>query len=212
VACADGPPRDPMHDSPHDVQAEKAAWRARMLAARRAMPPAGRAAATHALTRLVLTAPAVRRARRVAAYAPMSSEPGSVALLDGLLGLGLWVVLPVVLPGGTLDWAAYDGLLRPAGGEGGRGLCEPAGPRLGPEVLAEVDVVLAPGLAVDRQGTRLGRGGGCYDRALAGLPAPVTVAVLLYDGELVDAVLPAEPHDRPVTAAVAPVLGWVDLG
>jgi 5-formyltetrahydrofolate cyclo-ligase len=72
-----------------------------------------------------------------------------------------------------------------------------------------VDVVLAPGLAVDRRGVRLGRGAGYYDRALAAVRAPV--AVLLYDAELVEEDLPAEPHDRPVTAVVTPLRGWVNL-
>ncbi len=76
--------------------------------------------------------------------------------------------------------------------------------------LAGVDAVLAPGLAVDRRGIRLGRGAGYYDRALAAVTG-IPVAVLLHDGELVDDELPAEPHDRSVTAVVTPLLGWVDV-
>jgi 5-formyltetrahydrofolate cyclo-ligase len=74
-----------------------------------------------------------------------------------------------------------------------------------------VDVVLAPAMAADRRGNRLGRGAGYYDRALTRVDSTVPVVVLLHDGELVDT-LPAEPHDRPVTAAVTPTLGWVELG
>jgi len=61
--------------------------------------------------------------------------------------------------------------------------------------------VLVPGLAVDRSGMRLGRGGGSYDRALARVPVGTPVLVLLYDGEVLDRV-PADDHDRRVTAAV----------
>ncbi|MYX46070.1 5-formyltetrahydrofolate cyclo-ligase, partial [Streptomyces sp. SID89] len=52
----------------------------------------------------------------------------------------------------------------------------------------------------------LGRGGGSYDRVLARLEradAHPALVVLLYDPEVVER-LPAEPHDRPVRAAVTP--------
>jgi 5-formyltetrahydrofolate cyclo-ligase len=189
------------------VRQEKAAWRARLLAARRQLTAAERAAAADVLAGRLLRAPALRRARRVAAYAPVDREPGSLAALDALRERGLVVLLPVVLPDQALDWAEYDGRLVPAR----HGLREPAGRRLGAGALTGVDAVLAPGLAADRRGTRLGRGAGYYDRALAGLRG-VPVAVLLYDTELVAADLPVEPHDQPVAAAVTPLLGWVDLG
>ena len=83
------------------------------------------------------------------------------------------------------------------------GLLEPAGPPLGPDAIATADVVLVPGLAVAPTGYRLGRGGGCYDRALGRVPVGTFACVLLYDDEVGRAV-PAEPHDRPVTAAVTP--------
>ena len=60
-------------------------------------------------------------------------------------------------------------------------------------------MVLAPGLAVDKRGMRLGKGGGYYDRALAGLDVPV--AALLYDDDLLDEV-PHDPHDVPVGMVV----------
>ena len=65
------------------------------------------------------------------------------------------------------------------------------------------DVVLVPGLAVSPTGLRLGRGGGCYDRALGRVPVGTFTCVLLYDDE-VGLDVPVEPHDRPVTAAATP--------
>ncbi len=193
--------------SPNDpVRLAKARWRARLLAVRGDLSAADLADAAAALTAAVLRADALRGARRVAAYVPVGPEPGSVALLDALAGRGIAVLLPVALPDRSLDWAWYDGTLAPAR----YGLREPAGPRLGAVALAGVDAVLAPGLAVDRRGIRLGRGAGYYDRALAAVTG-IPVAVLLHDGELVDDELPAEPHDRSVTAVVTPLLGWVDV-
>jgi 5-formyltetrahydrofolate cyclo-ligase len=50
---------------------------------------------------------------------------------------------------------------------------------------------------------RLGRGGGSYDRALGRVPVGTLTCTLLFEGEIVDRV-PADEHDRPVTAAVTP--------
>jgi 5-formyltetrahydrofolate cyclo-ligase len=184
---------------------DKACWRARLLASRAALTPDELSYAAVALRRHVLDR--LAGARRVAAYVPVGREPGSLDLLDGLRDAGTEVLLPLVDSHG-LDWAVYRdrGDLR-----GGRlGTRQPAGDRLGPDALAAVDAVLVPALAVDRLGTRLGRGGGYYDRALAHVRAGTPVAALLHDGELV-ARLPADPWDRPVTAGVVPRTGWTGL-
>ena len=154
-----------------------------------------------------MDAPEVRRAATVAAYVSVSSEPGTGPLLEPLRAAGKRVILPLLQPDNDLDWAAYDGpeSLHTAR----RGLLEPAGRPLGPDALATADVVLVPGLAVGRDGTRLGRGGGSYDRALARVPVGTFVCVLLNSEEVLDTV-PRDDHDRPVTA-VATELGVLRL-
>jgi 5-formyltetrahydrofolate cyclo-ligase len=139
-------------------------------------------------------------------------------LLDGATGVAGFVgfgaepcvpprsgwLLPVLLEDDDLDWARYDGELVP----GRRGLLEPPGPRLGVGAVATCDVVLVPALRVDRDGNRLGRGGGSYDRALARATG-LTVA-LLHDDEVVEAV-PHEAHDVPVRAVATLTGGLVVL-
>ncbi len=157
--------------------------------------------AANAIADHLLATPEVRRAATVAAYVSVGTEPGTGPLLEALASLGRRVILPVVLPDLDLDWAVYDG---PGSLERARrGLLEPIGRRLGVDAVATADVVLTPGLAVDRTGTRLGQGGGCYDRALGRVPVGTFTCTLLYDGEVLDEV-PAAPHDRRVTAAVTP--------
>ncbi|MEU4427023.1 5-formyltetrahydrofolate cyclo-ligase [Actinoplanes sp. NPDC024001] len=91
---------------------------------------------------------------------------------------------------------------------GPRGLLEPNGPRLGVDAIREADLVLVPALAVGRDGTRMGRGGGSYDRALARLPTPGPLIVaLLHDGEDIE-VVPTDPHDRRVHAVITPTGGF----
>lgn len=64
--------------------------------------------------------------------------------------------------------------------------------------LTEVDLLVMPALAIDRDGNRLGRGRGYFDRALQTIKAKKTVA-LVHDDELL-ARVPSEPHDARVDA------------
>ncbi|MFB8238822.1 5-formyltetrahydrofolate cyclo-ligase [Kitasatospora purpeofusca] len=199
---------------------EKGELRTRLLSERRALPAEARERAAEALAghagALAAAAVPVEEAAAtgtgagagasatVAAYVSVGAEPGTRPLLDALRARGLRVLLPVLLADNDLDWAEYTG---PAGlAPAGRGLLEPVGERLGPEAVAGAGLVLLPGLAVDRRGLRLGRGGGSYDRVLARLEragARPVLAVLLYEHELLERV-PAEPHDRPVDLALTP--------
>jgi 5-formyltetrahydrofolate cyclo-ligase len=181
------------------IESAKLALRDQLVTARGRLPLAEIAARAHAVSDLLLAAPEVRRAATVAAYVSVGREPGTGVLLDALVAAGKRVVLPLLQPDNDLDWATYSGAdgLVPAG----RGLLEPNGPSLGPEAIATADVVIVPGLAVDRTGLRLGRGGGSYDRALGRVPVGTLTCVVLNDDELLDEV-PAAAHDRRVTAAV----------
>ncbi|MEU0596818.1 5-formyltetrahydrofolate cyclo-ligase [Streptomyces sp. NPDC006393] len=164
--------------------------------------------AASALARRALELPELARARTVAAYVSVGTEPGTLALLDALRARDVRVLLPALLPDNDLDWGVYagEGSLARVRHGGRMALWEPAGERLGPDAVAAADVVLLPGLAVDARGMRLGRGGGSYDRVLARLEragAHPALVVLLYDFEVVGQV-PKEPHDRPVHAVVTP--------
>lgn len=174
----------------------KADLRRELGAARRERPAAEIEAARSAIREHVLRASRAHGWRCVAAYVPFGTEPGSVELLDALARSGQQVLVPVTLPDRDLDWARW---------EDGR-----PDAALGREAVATVDAALVPALAVASDGTRLGRGGGSYDRALVRLRADAPVVALLYDGELL-ASLPRDPWDRPVTAVVMPS-GWQDVG
>jgi 5-formyltetrahydrofolate cyclo-ligase len=189
------------------ISTTKLALRDQLLTARRRLPLAVLGERARALADHLMEAPEVRRAATVAAYVSVSSEPGTGPLLDRLAAAGKRVILPLVQPDLDLEWAAYDGpdALRTAR----RGLLEPTGPSLGHDAISTADAVLVPGLAVARDGTRLGQGGGCYDRALARVPAGTFVCVLLNSEEVLGSV-PRDDHDRAV-AAVATELGLTRL-
>lgn len=186
--------------------ADKAAWRARLLAARRAMPP--NLLVNAAATVRAQLLPRLAGLRRLAAYVPVGAEPGSLDLLDDLVAGGTTVLLPVVRDAAELDWAVY--LDRGDLADGARGTRRPTGPVVTGDALAGVDLVLVPALAVDRRGIRLGRGAGYYDRALARVPSGVPVVALLHDGEFVSR-LPGDSWDHPVTAISSPAQEWTEL-
>jgi 5-formyltetrahydrofolate cyclo-ligase len=173
--------------------------RAELLELRRAMTADARSEAAEAIALHLLAAPVVSRADRVACYLSMTSEPGTGPLLDGLIARGTEVVVPLSLADGTLDWVAYDPAAPVAATA--LGIPEPDGQRLGPSALESCALVIVPALAVDHAGQRLGRGAGYYDRALAGVGAPL--CALVFAHELL-AEVPHEPHDIPVQMAVTP--------
>jgi 5-formyltetrahydrofolate cyclo-ligase len=191
-------------DSPA-LARRKAGLRAQLGAARAARPAGDRTRAA----RLVAADLAARLARTpvVAGYVPTAEEPGHGPLPAALAAVVGRLLLPVVpARGHALGWAEHDGRLV----AGRFGLAEPAGPRLPAAALGSADVVVVPALAVARDGTRLGRGGGWYDRALPlARPDAVLVAVV-FDEELLDE-LPTGEHDVRVSAVVTPSGGWQEL-
>ena len=185
--------------------AAKTALRDQLITARNRRSLVEVSAAGAAITEHLLSLPEVRRAASVAAYVSVGREPGTGLLLDALLDAGQRVVLPLTRRTGAgvldLDWAVYAGpeSLAPAR----YGLLEPTTPPLGVDAIATSDVVLVPGMAVSSAGHRIGKGAGCYDRALARVPADTFTCVVLYDDE-VGRDVPVEGHDLPVLAAVSP--------
>jgi 5-formyltetrahydrofolate cyclo-ligase len=178
----------------------KAQVRSQMLAARRAMSASQRAEAATAIAHHVLALPLLTRARRVACYVSMPSEPGTGPLIDGLQARGIEVLVPVSLPDGTLDWVLLG--TSPTFTVTDLGIREPDGPRLGPDAVASCGLLIVPALAMDHQGMRLGRGAGYYDRALADATAPT--CALVFAHEVLPRV-PSEPHDVPVAMTATPV-------
>ena len=139
-----------------------------------------------------------------ALFVPTPLEP------DMSLALGLFerALLPVLLdeagaPLGAPRWGLW---------EAGRALvtlgrppAQPDGEALGAESLKEADLIVVPALAASADGTRLGQGGGWYDRALTHRSPDVPVAAVIFDDEVLEAgIIPVEPHDVPIDAIVTP--------
>ncbi len=158
---------------------------------------------------VVETIPAVAAAHCVAVYAARATEPSTSVLLERLAARGVRVLLPVLGSGLQRDWALYagaDDLRERAPGRPP----EPSGPTLGAAALADAEAIVAPALAVDTAGIRLGQGGGWYDRALEHARPGAPVIALVYPNEVHDASadpLPREAHDRTIDI-IATSSGW----
>lgn len=159
----------------------KAAWRRWV----RELPPPSETDAVRAALRSFLG----DRAGVVAAYEAL---PGEVDLTELLGDLDATVGLPRI-DGTSVTWHVDDGR-----GEPHRfGMRQPPAdaPVLDP---GELDVVLVPGRLFDRHGTRLGRGGGHYDRLLPRLRPGVPAVGITVEARVVPR-LPTEDHDAPMT-------------
>jgi 5-formyltetrahydrofolate cyclo-ligase len=202
----------PLHGSiePEDA---KEILRKAIRTARSARTERRRDEAALAIADVIETIPEVLSARCVATYAARPTEPGTTAMLERLSARGVRVLLPVLGAGLQRDWAEFDGAHDLQVRAPGRPP-EPSGPTLGAAALADADVVVAPALAVDSNGVRLGQGGGWYDRALEHVRPGTKVIAVVFPEEVYDATdrpLPLEKHDRTVDAVATP-LGWRWIG
>lgn len=75
--------------------------------------------------------------------------------------------------------------------------------------IDEIDLVVVPGVAFDREGGRMGRGKGFYDRLLAG--SRVWKTGICFDFQLVGSV-PKEPHDILMDKVVSETFTGRDCG
>jgi 5-formyltetrahydrofolate cyclo-ligase len=185
-----------------EVSQAKRALRLRLGARRRSVPPAQAAAAAAACAEHLLAVAGIRGALRLALYAALPDELPTRPLFEALGELGIPRLLPRVGADGALGFAAVERWEDLAPGR--YGVPEPP-PHAAELRLGAGDWVLVPGLAFDAAGWRLGRGGGHYDRALAGWAGPRVVG-LGYAFQLVEQV-PRDSHDRPVDAIVTE-RGW----
>lgn len=153
----------------------------------------------------VLALPAIGSATCVSVYASRRFEPGTLPLIEALHQRGVKVLIPMLGDGLRRGWGVYQGVDDLVERAPGRPP-EPSGEFLGQEALREADVVVVPALAVDSLGTRLGQGGGWYDRALCDAAPDAPIVALTFAGELREEghALPHEDHDITVHAVITP--------
>jgi len=178
------------------IEDAKAGLRLKAHALRATLPPDMRAEAAVAVAALFFEHIELKPDAVVAAYWRIRDEVDCQPILVRLMDSLQTVVLPVVRgPGEPLEMRVWEqgAALYPSG----FGTLAPA--ELAPR--AEPDVVLMPLLGFDHLGTRLGYGGGYYDRTLAQLSKRPRLVGLAFAVQQFDTI-PREAHDIPLDVVV----------
>ena len=163
-----------MVDKHADIAAQKTAIRAAMLAQLRAMPPEERTARSEIICGRIIESKAWRDAERVLLFSPIRSEPDIARVGSAATDAGKRVsIMPTTL--------RTESQL---------------------ELPFIPDLVLVPGLAFTRSGHRMGRGGGFYDRLLAGRAKDSYKLGICFAPQLLDSI-PTEEHDAVLDAVIS---------
>ena len=137
--------------------------------------------------KFLLEVPEVQNAKVITSYYPLPGEPNLINLNLALLEAGKTVLLPRIV-NKKMEFARFEGELIQRGK-----FHEPAGNIF----LGEINVCLVPATAIDKEGYRLGQGGGYYDQFLIGTAA-FRIGII-HDREFVKK-LPHEWFDQKVEA------------
>ena len=148
--------------------------RSELRARRRALTEQAQAAAAMATAQRITALPQWPHARRIAVYLAADGELDTGPLTDFARRQGKQLFLPVIQPDNSLHfarWHSEDSLTI-----NNLGIPEP-GPDARRSPARELDIIFLPLVGFDRQGSRLGMGGGFYDRSLEGINGPLLVGL-----------------------------------
>ena len=180
---------------------QKATIRKEILEKRKSQDPKIRDAQSRSIMRTLVGRKEFQKADRILVYLSKDGEVCTDNLLDRAFELGKRVCVPVVdrendelriseLPGPEIDFRL-----------GAFGVREPAEEDLNFVPPDQIDLVIAPGLAFDRRGGRIGYGKGYYDRLLSRLGSQVPRIALAFDFQVLDTV-PQDENDIRVDAII----------
>lgn len=141
-----------------------------------------------------------RQARVVMLYLPIRGEVAMLSVARQAWGAGQQVVCPTACDHCRSMRAILCTPQCEAMFAIGHGLRQPDR-QLGELSVSDIDLVVVPGLAYDRAGNRLGRGGGFYDRFLARQDLNAWAVGVAFAEQIVEN-LPMDPYDRAVDLVV----------
>lgn len=169
---------------------KKQALRRKVRTMERILPQTYRDSAAAAICRRVAELPEYAAAHTIFAYVGTAREIDTMALLRRILDEGKTLVLPRCGAEHTMALCRVETLEQLA--PGAYGILEPA-EGCGVLTPEEIELTITPCLSCDRQGNRLGQGGGYYDRFFARYHG---AAALLCREKLMTEAVPVEAHDR----------------
>lgn len=183
-----------------DLSEQKVMLRRELRARLRTLDAAELVHAGEGLRERLVQQPEWLRAGAVMLFASMPEEPDLWPLAERALAEGRRLVFPRYDRAAGVYGAAEVRDLAQDVQVGSFGIREP-GPTCPAWSLNQLDLVLVPGLGFDREGHRLGRGRGFYDRMLSSRRG--TACGVAMDWQILPAI-PVEPHDQHVDCIVTP--------
>ena len=183
----------------------KAAIRTEIRDRLRALDPQQKADADRRISDRVLELPEFQHARRIFCYLPLATEVDTRPIVAHLLATHGAAYVPITDIDARMlhvaEISSLDDLT-----EGPYGIPEPTDPRLVDPAL--IDLWIVPGIAFDRQGRRIGHGGGYFDTFFGAHPTSAPKVAVAYAFQVVDGV-PADDHDVPVDLVVTEDEIWI---
>ena len=179
-------------------EAEKIELRKSLKKQRNALSPEQAAYSSLQASRHILACDAYRKARCIMGFLAFGRELSVDEVLRQALADGKQVAVPFIISATEFVPALIQNL--------DDFVLDRYGIRTVRQPLVQVapegiDLVLVPGVAFGRDGSRMGMGAGYYDRFLTAVPGAVTMGVA-YDGLLQEA-LPCDAHDVPMDYIVS---------
>jgi 5-formyltetrahydrofolate cyclo-ligase len=186
-----------MSDLPaHRLKQAKRALRREILAERDALPADDRSSRSEAIAERFLELPEAAGTRIVLAFWSFGSEVDTAPLIARLRSHGTTVALPRIESGEVVPVVATPGATMT---QTSFGAMEPAEGRV--IEVAELDLVVVPGVAFDRSCDRMGYGAGYYDRLLGLRRDGVGAIAVAFSIQIVDRV-PTGAIDRRIDGVV----------
>lgn len=144
-----------------------------------------------------------KKAKTILFYASFDGEVDTKGMLKQALKAGKRVALPVMVEAkkSIIPSLVFD--LHKELGIGPYGITQPRKDYLRPVDLSDIDLVVVPAVAFDKQGNRLGRGKGYYDRFLKNLPQTTPTIGLAFDFQVAEKLPFVMPFDVAVKCVIA---------
>ena len=178
---------------------QKKSIRTAYLSKRNAMDAEKRREASEKIAEKVFEDKHFKEAQTVFVYASYKSEADTVPIIQRALQLGKRVAAPKV-QGEEMFFYEIKSLedLLP----GYQGILEPQNEDQEPVIPADNDIMLVPGAAFDRQGSRIGYGKGYYDRywnqLISAYGSKPYLIALAFACQIFPKKLPTEEHDKKI--------------
>ena len=177
---------------------QKKSLRKKMRSLREAMSKSESDTASHKIVTRLINSSDYKEANTIMAYASMPEEIQLKELFDDVFKNDKALAIPLIIGRGTMKPVYLPSMESLEVGDFGiltvRQDCRKF------VDFSDIDCIIVPGAAFDRQGNRLGLGGGYYDRFLQRVPLAKRIA-LTFDYQLLD-YIPFESHDVKVDVII----------